>query len=441
MRTLYFQPFSGASGDMILGALVDLGLPASSLEEGLSALGLPGWRLEVRREMRGPIEGTRLRVILGSGAILPEPPSHHGHRHGSGHGDLHQPPHSHEHEHSHEPHPSHEESKPRAAHTPDHHRHLADILSILEKSKLPEAVTTPAGSVFRRLAEAEARIHGVPVEAVHFHEVGAVDSIVDIVGVCLGIHLLGVEEVWSAPLTVGTGLANMAHGRLPLPAPATLELLRGFPVEQRESGCELTTPTGAALLTTLAGSFGTFPPMTVSAVGYGAGDDRPGPVPNLLRAILGERTVPPFPADRVVVLESNIDDMSPQLLGNLMERLFDAGALDVSVAPILMKKSRPAHEVKVIVAPDSEGRVLTRLFQESTTFGVRRMEVDRAILARESKTVDTPWGAIRVKVGSRGGVVLTASPEHEDLKEAAARSGIPLRDLHARVMEVYRRGS
>ena len=242
MRILYFQPFSGASGDMILGALVDVGLSVQELASHLSGLRLDGWRLECRKELRGPFRTTRLEVILED------------------------PPHV--------------------------HRKLEDILAIIESSSLPPAVKATSSAVFRKLAGAEARVHGIPVEEVHFHEVGAVDSIVDIVGACLGVHLLEAEEVWSAPVTVGTGFVRVAHGKMPLPAPATLELLRGFPVRQQDSQAELTTPTGAALLTTLATGFGTLPPLEVTTVGYGAGDDRGGPLPNALRVIMGERRKP-----------------------------------------------------------------------------------------------------------------------------------------------------
>lgn len=389
MRVLYFQPFSGASGDMILGALIGAGLGADALVEGLSALRLHGWRLDFREEMRGPFLANRVRV-------LQEPAAHH------------------------------------------HHRHLRDLLGIVEGADLPVPVKERAGAIFRRLAEAEARVHGIPVESVHFHEVGAVDSIVDVVGICLGIHILQVDEIVSAPVTVGTGFVRAAHGTLPLPAPATLELLRGFPIEQVDSGAELTTPTGAAVLTTLAATFGTMPPLVVSAIGYGAGDERPGPVPNVLRAILGEREGAPAPCDRVVVLETNIDDMSPQWLGHLMDRLLDAGALDVTLGPVVMKKSRPAHAVTVIAPAERESEILRVLFRESTTLGVRRRFADRVILHRERVEVSTSWGTIAVKVGRLGGEVVTASPEYEELKALAEKAGLPLKEAHAVVMGLYR---
>jgi hypothetical protein len=315
---------------------------------------------------------------------------------------------------------------------------LSDILQLIDSSKLAPAVKQSAAAVFERIGKAESKVHGVPIEAVHFHEVGAVDSIVDITGSCLGLHLLGIEEVHSAPITVGTGLVEIAHGKVPLPAPATLELLRGYPVEQRESGAELTTPTGAALLTTLSKSFGVMPPLVVSAVGYGAGDDRPGPIPNALRVILGERMPSQPVSDRIVVLETNIDDMSPEWMGYLMDKLLDAGALDVSLTPVLMKKSRPAQAVKVLLPLAAEPRIVETLFAESTTFGLRRSEADRVLLTRELLPVATPWGSVKVKVGRLGGKVMTAAPEYEDLRAAALKAGLSLKEVHERVMELYR---
>ncbi|HLU49823.1 MAG TPA: LarC family nickel insertion protein, partial [Planctomycetota bacterium] len=269
-----------------------------------------------------------------------------------------------------------------------------------------------------------------------------VDSIVDIVGACLGLHLLGIDEIWSSPVAVGMGWIEIAHGRVPLPAPATIELLRGAPIEQRDSGFELTTPTGAALLSTLAKGFGVMPPAKVVSVGYGAGNDRPGPVPNCLRVIIleseGDEEGPPLPQrDTVVVLETNLDDMSPEWLGHLTERLLEEGALDVAIAPILMKKSRPAHALTVIAPPALEARLAAMLFTEGTTFGVRRREVERWVLARESREIDTPWGRVRIKIGRRGDEIVSAAPEHEDLRRAAASSGLSLRELHRRVLEIF----
>ena len=458
---------------MILGALIDAGLSLEALEKELQSLGVTEWKFVAAKEMRGAFAATRLRVLIDGGGSA-DPPDRltptqgpgsaphagaghsHEHSHGQSHEHFHGPSHEHSHEHfhgqgaTHTSEPSQDSAKSPAARGgtaasgAEGHRGLAEILRLIDRSGLPDAVKSNAGRVFQRLGEAEARVHGVPVETIHFHEVGAVDSIVDIVGCCLGFHMLGVDTIHCAPITVGTGFVNIAHGRVPLPAPATLELLRGFPIEHRDSSRELTTPTGAAVLTTLATGFGPAPPMTVRAVGYGAGDPRPGPIPNVLRVILGDATPAAARAgsaaslgaacDRVVVLESNVDDMSPQWTGYLLERLLEAGALDVSVAPLLMKKSRPAHELKVIVRPELERSVLAVLFRESTTFGVRRQELERVVLERESRSVSTPWGAVRVKMGRLDGEVITATPEFEDLKAAAARAKMPLKELHAWVM-------
>ena len=410
VRIAFFQPFSGASGDMALGAMVDAGLSVKELEEGLRSLDVGGWQLEVSKVVRGAFASTRLKVILKSSL------DHHHHHH-------------HEHAHHHHSHDTGDSES----------RNLQKILDLIGKSGLPKDVKESASRVFRRLGEAEAKMHGIPVDRVHFHEVGAVDSIVDIVGACLGLHLLGVNEVHSSPIVVGTGFVRAAHGKIPLPAPATLELLRGFPVEQIDSQAELTTPTGAALLTTLSKNFGTIPPMQVLAAGYGAGDDRPGPVPNMLRLVLGEAKGEVLKGDRVVVLETNIDDMSPEWTGNLMERLFEAGALDVTATAVLMKKSRPAQEIKVVAPLSGEAKVLQTLFRESTTFGLRRTETNRVILEREMRTVETPWGPVKVKVGRLGTEVITTSPEYEDLRTASAKAGLPLKEVHQRVLELLAR--
>lgn len=418
-RLAYFQAFNGISGDMTLGALLDAGLSFEDLAQGLEALQLEGYRLEARKVLRGALHATRARVVLEDPHHASEGHSHHHHaREGEGHDS-----------------PS-EATSPASSGTP--RRGLSDILRLIDRSSLAPEVKERAGAVFRRLAEAEARVHGIALEEVHFHEVGAVDSIVDTVGSCLGLHLLEVDEIHSSIVSVGAGFVEGSHGKLPLPAPATLELLRGFPVRQVGSADELTTPTGAALLTTLSKSFGLMPPSRPTAIGYGAGSDRPGPVPNVLRVILANRLGSLSETDRVLLLETNIDDMSPQWLGHLMEKLFAAGALDVFMTPILMKKSRQAHQVSVIAPLEREGDVAETLFTESTTFGVRRSEVDRLVLARAVHTVETPWGSVRIKVGSLAGREASASPEYEDLRRAAANANLPLKLIHQRVLELFR---
>ena len=445
MRIAYFQPFSGASGDMALGALVVAAAPLGAIEEGLRTLRLEGWRLEARGEPRGAFRTTRVKVIV-AGAHEEAPQPHAPPAPDHNHDHDHQHHHHHDNHHHHHHHPHNPAPAPSVGAAQAHgHRGLSEIRNIIEKSGLPPDVKVSALRVFERLGAAEARVHGTSIEEVHFHEVGAVDSIIDICGTCLALHLLEIDEVRSAPVTVGTGFVGSAHGKLPLPAPATLELLKGHPVEQRDSRAELTTPTGAALLTTLASGFGTMPPLVIQAVGYGAGDDRPGPVPNALRVIIGETPSPRAAApskdapERVVVLEASVDDMSPQWLGNLMDRLFEAGALDVSFTPITMKKSRPAQEIKVLAPLEGEGAVVRTLFEESTTLGLRRTETERIVLEREMSSVDTPWGPVKVKVGKLGDRTVSAQPEYEDLKRAAREAGKPLKEVHAIVLDLWRR--
>lgn len=442
-RIAYFQPFSGVSGDMFLGSLVHAGLPLQELESGLRKLGLDGWSLRHSKVFRGAFEVARVQVVLEGDSVSSEGHEHrHSHGHSHDHDDEHEHSHKHEHGHSHEHGHRHDhEDSHEHGHSGEGHRGLREIVALIESSGLPEKVKSDSKAVFQRLGEAEALCHGIPVESVHFHEVGAVDSIVDIVGSCLGLHLLGIDEVRSAPITVGMGFVRGDHGKMPLPAPATIELLRGFPIDQRDSRAELTTPTGAALLTTLSASFGTFPPMVVENVGYGAGDDRPGPIPNVLRVFIGETRAAGNHGDRVLLLETNLDDMNPEWTGHLVEKLYGEGSLDVWLSPILMKKGRPAQELKVLAPLDKESRVLKTLFAESTTFGVRRREVDRVTLEREFHSVETPWGKVRVKVGRLEGEVLSASPEYEDLRSVAAQAGRPLKEVHQVVMETYRRES
>ncbi len=376
MRIAYFDCFSGASGDMILGALLDAGLPLAALRRELAKLRLHGFRLKTRRVTRGGLAGTKLDVVCDA----------------------------HDHE----------------------HRRLSHILRILSRSGLSARVKRDASGVFRRLAEAEAKVHGTSIEEIHFHEVGAVDAIVDVVGACVALEKLGVERVVASPLPTGTGFVDCAHGRLPVPAPATAELLTGFPVAASDVEAELTTPTGAAILTTLADSFGPRPAMTPARVGLGAGSREIPRTPNLLRVFIGE-SVPRAGSDRVRILETNLDDLSPQVFETVMEKLFAAGALDAWTEPIQMKKGRPAVKLCVL-APDAlRATVEEILFRETTTFGVRSTEVERSTLAREFARVTTAFGDLTVKLGLLAGRVVTVAPEYEDVKRAAAAHGVPLR--------------
>jgi hypothetical protein len=447
---LYLDTFSGISGDMFLGALVDAGLELEALSEGLRALPLDGYRLSAEKVFRGAFQATRLKVHLpappadrrtgaptgeeGPDALPGHGPSHHhSHEHSD---DDHSHSHSHGHSHAHTHTHTHAHTHGHAHPSGGGDRTFVDIVALLERSTLPEGVRARATAVFETLGRAEGRVHGVPLESVHFHEVGAVDSIVDIVGGCLALHLLGIDEVRSTPLTLGSGFARGAHGTFPLPAPATLEILRGAPVRQRDCSFELTTPTGAALARTLAAGFGPMPPLEIHAVGYGAGDDRPGEVPNLLRVVIGASSLRAG-RDRVVSLETNIDDMTPEWLGHLLEELLAHGALDVTLSPILMKKSRPGHALSVLVLPGREAAIEEVLFRESTTFGVRRQEIDRLVLERRWVEVDTALGRARVKVGERDGEVLSAAPEFEDLRALARQHRVSIREAHRLVLEAY----
>lgn len=390
MRIAYVDCFSGASGDMFLGACLDCGLPLEVLREGLARLPLTGYDLHRETVSRSGIQATRLHVRLTA------------------------------------------EEQP--------HRHLSDILGIIQESDLPERVKDRSGRVFRALAEAEAAVHGRSVESVHFHEVGAVDAIVDVVGTVLCLERLGVERLYSSALTVGTGWVEAAHGRLPVPAPATAALIRGKPVRQVDTGCELLTPTGAALLVALAEGFGPVPPMRVTSVGYGAGGRDLPRHPNLLRLLVGEAEEPSL-TDEVVVLETNLDDTSGEVLGHLGGLLMERGALDAFFVPIQMKKQRPGVLLTVLAEPERASELERLIFTHTGTFGIRRRRVERHKLARTSEVVETEYGPVRVKVGRLGGEVVVASPEYEDCARLARSEGVPLRQvLDAARVAARRRG-
>ncbi len=433
-RIAYFQPFSGISGDMALGALVDAGVSLPELSRQLEALHLPGWRLAHESVYRGAFRASRIRVLLENDAATAQG---HPHQHRSSQvhdAGEHEHEHSHSHQHGHAHAHEHELHPPGGDGAPGQEdRSLSTIRRLINASEIPPEVKSQAIAVFERLGSAEAKVHGIPVEQVHFHEVGAIDSIIDIVGVCLGLHLLGVDAVHSAPVTVGTGYVRGDHGRMPLPAPATAELLLGFPIEQRDSRAELTTPTGAALLTTLGAGFGTMPRGSITKIGYGAGDDRPGAVPNVLRLFLLDSAETPH-GDRVVVLATNIDDLSPEWLAHVVEETFAAGALDVWLTPILMKKGRAAHELKAIVKESKREEVIHALFRQGATLGVRITETDRATLQRRQIEVQTSWGPVRVKIGTFCGAEVSVAPEFDDLQAVARKAKRSIREVHQLVM-------
>ncbi len=397
-RVLHLDAFSGVAGNMFLAALLDLGLRRRELESDLAALGVPHV-LRIRKVRRGALAARYLDVRV--------PPAKHRHADGA-----------------------------RARHA--HGRPYAEIRRLLEAAPLEDSVRATALAIFEALARAEGKVHGVALERVHFHEVGAVDAIVDVTGAAIGLHRLGIERVTCSPVALGHGVVETTHGTLPLPAPATLELLRGIPTTPACVEWETVTPTGAAILQTVVDEFRTLPAMTVEAIGHGAGNDRPGPMPNVLRAVLG-RTGGPS-ADRVVVLESNLDDLVPEHFDYLMERLFDAGALDVSLQHLQMKKNRPGFLIRVLARPAERLRLAQILFAESTTIGVRTTESDRLVLHREQRQVDTQYGRIAVKLVRDGDGRVGVSAEYDDCKRAARRTGAPLRDV-VRAAEDAGRGS
>jgi uncharacterized protein (TIGR00299 family) protein len=380
MKIGYFDCIAGASGDMILGALVDAGLTLETLRELLQPLELAGeFELKAEKVNKLGFGATKVDVLL------------------QNHGKTHH-----------------------------HGRHLAEIEAIIRKGGLPASIQERAVGMFQRLAEVEAGIHGLPVDQVHLHEVGGVDTIVDVVGALVGLEALGIQEVYSSPLPLGRGFVSGAHGQIPLPAPATIALLEGVPVRGTEIEAELVTPTGALILTSICKSFGPIPAMTLSGLGYGAGG-RDLSIPNLLRFLVGERG---DGTESLVLLETNLDDNSAEINGYAMEKLFAAGALDVFFTPIQMKKNRPATLLSVLCRPPEVETLETILFQETATLGVRRQPIERRCLARSIETVDTPFGPIRVKVACLPDGTTKRAPEYEDCKQAAAAHQVPLRTVY-----------
>jgi len=381
MKIAYFDCFSGISGDMTLGALVDAGCNLAEMETHLRRLPVPGWRISAEKVVRRGFRATQVKV---------------------------------------------ESSDPQR------HRSLSDILQLIERAGLPLPIAERASRIFRRLGDAEALVHGVPVEKVHFHEVGAVDAIVDIVGAAAGFEQLGIEEFFCSALNLGGGRVNTQHGNLPVPAPATAELLRGAPTYSNGIQRELVTPTGAAIVATLASQFGPQPEMTVAAIGLGAGSAELAEQPNVLRLFVGENAVRRDDAtldEDLLVLEANLDDMSPQVYGYFAERALEAGALDVFSIPVQMKKNRPGQLVTVLCKPADREKLSDLLFRETTTLGVRQSNVKRRTLQREIIPVETSLGSIRMKVARLNGHILNVAPEYEDCQKIAAERGVPLKQV------------
>lgn len=384
MKQAYLDCFSGISGDMFVGALLDVGLPLERLFADLKKIPLGFYEFKRTRALRGHLVGTRVEICVPG-----KQPS----------------------------------------------RKLRDIEALIRDSELSAGVKERALKIFSRLAEAEGKLHNMPPEQVHFHEVGAVDAILDIVGTCIGLEFLEISHLTCSPVNVGSGCVQAAHGSLPVPAPASLELLKDLPIYSSGIDGELVTPTGAALISTLADRFGPLPPMRVERIGYGAGAREIPGHPNLARLLLGEGAEPVrvrdgTPGDEVVsVIEANVDDMSPQLYGYFIDQALAAGALDVTCTPIQMKKDRPGILLSVLCSPEKGDALAQMLFEQTTTIGVRIYEARRKILERELVSIQTPYGTVNVKVAKRDGKVLNVAPEYEDCQRLATEKGVPLKQV------------
>lgn len=439
MKVLYFDCFSGAAGDMILGALIDAGCPLDDLRGALGSLAIDRETVWTERVTRAGVSATKLRV-LGED-------ERHGHVHGHG------PPHNHEqghhdhdrrvstagpaHDHHHHDHAhGHSHAGDGGAHAPHAHRTLAEIYRLIDGSALSGSGKDKAKSLFARMGEAESDIHGTPVERVHLHEVGALDSIIDIVGSVHALEQLSADRVVASPLNVGHGTVRTAHGLYPVPAPATARLLGGAPIFSGPQQAELVTPTGALLVTAYADTYGPIPPMWLSAVGYGAGTRDFTDSPNVLRVLVGEADAA-APSQSVAVIEAEIDDMNPQLFGVVMDRLLAAGALDVFYTPIQMKKNRPGTLLTVIAAPGRRQALTAIIFRETTTIGVRYREMTRECLDREIVTVEIVGSPVRIKVARLDGQVLNAAPEFDDCVRVAEASGRAVKDIQAAAMKAF----
>jgi uncharacterized protein (TIGR00299 family) protein len=418
-RILYFDCFNGASGDMVLGALLDAGLPLDDLKRALGSLALEGADVSTKRVLRSGVSATKF-IVQEHGED-----AHHAREHDHNHGHDHEHDDAHTHQHA------------LAAVAPHHpHRSLAEINALIERSALSPAAQNRAKELFHKLGEAEAAIHQIPIDKIHLHEVGALDSIIDIVGAVFALEWFHADRIVSSPLNVGGGMVNSAHGHFPVPAPATVRLLTGAPVYSSGVQSELVTPTGALLVTSYASSFGPVPAMTIERVGYGAGDRDLPTTPNVLRVLVGDSTDRPH-TERILVMQSEIDDMNPQLFGLVMERLYAAGALDVFFASVQMKKNRPGTLLTVLSRPEQREELAAIVFRETTTIGVRYHEVMRERLEREMVDVTTPLGTVRFKVARLGDTIVNAAPEFEDCLKIAADRRVPVKDVQGAANKAY----
>jgi len=436
MRIAYLDCFSGISGDMFLGALVDVGVSPKLLEDTVAALDI-GARLEISRVVRGGMTATKVDVYCHGEKDLPrevfwEQPSRHSHQHG------------HEHLHKHrvadarQDEPGKQSSRAGMPAPHEHRRGLNEIRGIIEKAVIGNTATATAIGIFEALGAAEAEIHNTLIDKVHFHEVGAVDAMVDIVCSAVGAEALGVDEWVCSPLNVGGGTVKCAHGTLPVPAPATLKLLAGAPVYSSGPQVELVTPTGAAIVNRLVARFASFPAMKITKAGYGAGSRDFPDHPNLLRLTIGEAEAAATLADSVTVLEANLDDLSPQVLAYAMERLLAEGALDTFSAPVQMKKNRPGALLTVLTKPEDADRLVKLIFAETTTLGIRRRDEQRHTLARRWESVQTTWGPVRIKIASMNGAISNYAPEYEDCRALAEAHHVPLKIVMEEAMRQYK---
>jgi uncharacterized protein (TIGR00299 family) protein len=452
MRIAYLECFSGMSGDMFLGALVDAGVPPRVLEDAVAALNV-GARLEISRVVRSGISATKVDVWVDGEKDLPREqywarqsaaralsPPNANHEHG------HHSHHEHEHHHNHER-PSEADSSRAGvpaphepAHFHPHGRGLNEIREIISKAEISDPAKKTVVAIFEALATAEAKIHATSIEKVHFHEVGAVDAMVDIVCAAVGSEALGVDEITCSPLNVGGGMVQCAHGTFPVPAPATVELLKDAPVYSSGVQAELVTPTGAAIVKTLAKRFAAFPEMKIEKSGYGAGSrDFPGH-PNVVRLTIGEAAstlAAKTASDTVTVLEANLDDLNPQVFGYVMDRLLEEGALDAFAMPVQMKKNRPGTLLTVLCKPEDAGKLTQLVFTETTTLGVRRRDEVRQTLARRWENVRTQWGEVRIKIASMNGSITNYAPEYEDCRRIASEQHVPLKTVMQEAAQAY----
>lgn len=439
MRIAYLECFSGISGDMFLGALVDAGVSPQLLEETVKALGV-GAKLEVSRVVRSGISATKVDVWVDGEKDMPR--EEYWAKQDEARAPS--PAHAHyEHGHSH----SHKEDSSGRGHHHDHghkhghaHRGLTEIKKIISNAAISDSAKDTAIRIFEALGVAEAKIHDVPVESVHFHEVGAIDAIVDIVCAAVGIEALGVEELICSPLNVGGGTVQCAHGTFPVPAPATVELLKEAPVYSSGVQAELVTPTGAAIVKTLARRFVAFPAMKIEKSAYGAGSrDFPGH-PNVVRLVIGEAAsmlASKTNSETISVLEANLDDLSPQVFGYVMDKLLEEGALDVFGMPVQMKKNRPGTLLTILCKPEQAAKLTQLVFSETTTLGVRRRDEARQTLARRWESVQTAWGEVRIKIASMNGTVTNYAPEYEDCRRIAAEHHVPLKTVIQEAARAY----